>query len=81
MQDNGHLLPSSPLTGNSSMSGGNTLSDQSGSMTAPGGLSEQMQGITVHTPVVEVQPAEGRRPVMEDGGHYAPQPAVWKEIP
>ena len=80
MEDLAHLLPASALTGDSSMAGGNMVSDQSGAMSAPGSESEQMQGIPVHTPVVDTPP-RAPRTVMEDGGSYRPSPVAWSMLP
>jgi hypothetical protein len=71
VDDLGHLLPSAPLTGNSSMSGGNQITDESGSFTAPGSPSEGTSREPVGSPMPEIPAARG--PSVLQDGHSSPR--------
>ena len=81
MQDLGHLLPSQPLIGNSSMAASNTVSDETGSGTAAGSESEQTAGVKVGIPVVPMPPRETHRPVMVGDSAFSPTAISWKDTP
>jgi hypothetical protein len=71
MDDLGHLLPSAPLTGNSSMSGGNMITDETGSMTAEGSPSEATAREPVGTPMPGIPAARGPSVLVD--GHSSPR--------
>jgi hypothetical protein len=86
-EDLAHLLPSSPLTGNSSMCATNTVSDQTGSLTAPGSPSEQTEAIPARAPAAAQQQGGPQVPVgslREKSGldsSYRPGPVAWALLP
>jgi hypothetical protein len=81
MQDLSAQMPSAPLIGNSSMAATNTVSDETGSMTAPGSPSEQTVAVPARAPVQEIPPREGVRPVMVTQKMYVPAAAQWQMLP
>ena len=86
MQDLANMLPSSPLIGNSSMAASNTISDQTGSLTAPGSESEQSAGTRVGTPVAghgtgPEQPVGSPKDRSGSGSSYTPGTVAWALLP
>lgn len=85
MQDLKGLLPSTPLIGNSSMAEGNTISDQAGSYTAPGSVSEQTASVTPRQPVAGLpappQPVGTEPPDRKASEGYRPSPVSWGTLP
>jgi hypothetical protein len=75
-------LPSSPVNGNTSMAASNTVSDQTGSLTAPGSVSEQTAAAAMGVPMVEIPPV--RPPTVLEDGHSGPRAMInrgqWNNI-
>jgi hypothetical protein len=71
MRDLSGLLPSAPLTGNSSMAATNTVTDEAGSFTGPGSPSESTAREPSGTPVPEIPAA--RPPTVVVHGGQAPR--------
>lgn len=80
MQDLSSRLPSAPLTGNSSMHATNTVTDETGSMTAPGSPSEASTGARTESPGPSVPAVQGPS-VGTTGSGYSPSPVSWKAAP
>lgn len=75
MQDLGHLLPSRPLLGNSSQAATNTISDETGSMTAPGTPSESTSGVTASVAGFVIPPCESL--AVTTGHDWTPPASPW----
>jgi hypothetical protein len=78
MEDLSHLLPPAAVVAQSSMSATNTVSQQDGSMTAPGSASEQTVAVPARPPMFEVPPQTPRTSMVS--GTSSPSPAPWTTV-
>jgi len=81
MQNLANLLPSAPLTGNSSMAASNTITDQAGSFTASGSPSEAADGIPMRAPQPQIDPAVSMAATEDSASGPAAAAQAWHTMP